>query len=293
MGRHQLSEPILGQESLSKALRGYRTYGARLVWGFGVKVSRDDVYDWEKCTGILAAQAPMWEPGSRRGYHPLTQGYLVGELVRRITGKSIGAVFREEFAEPLGADFHIGLAESEDYRVADMVPPPEPLTKGMSEETTEIYENPGLHPEDTRLRSWRGAEMPAVNGTANARGMAKVMAVLANDGEVDGRRYLSAAASRRAFEVAFEGFDHLTGDVPARTSIEFGLRDARAGAIIDLPHDDMIWGGGFGGSFLVVDRKNRTSFGYAMNKMHGGIHSMDWGRGLARSLWQAQGIIAG
>ena len=69
----------------------------------------EDLYDWEKVTALLAAQAPLWEPGTASGYHAITQGYLVGEVVRRITGESLGTVFREEIAEPLGADFHIGL----------------------------------------------------------------------------------------------------------------------------------------------------------------------------------------
>ena len=82
--------------------------------GWKEPISRDDLYDWDKVTALLAAQAPFWEPGTASGYHALTQGYLVGEVVRRITGRSLGTVFREEIAEPLGADFHIGLPESEE-----------------------------------------------------------------------------------------------------------------------------------------------------------------------------------
>ena len=80
--------------------------------GWKEKLVTEDLYDWGKVTSLLAAQAPYWEPGTAPGYHALTQGYLVGEVVRRITGKSLGTVFREEIAEPLGADFHIGLPAS-------------------------------------------------------------------------------------------------------------------------------------------------------------------------------------
>lgn len=254
--------------------------------GWTETMSRDDVYDWKISTDRLAAQAPYWKDGEKRGYHALTQGYLVGEVIRRITGKTIGTFFREEIAGPLGADFYIGLPETEDHRVAEMLPPSEELTANMPEETARIMSNPGLHPVDTRLRAWRGAEMPAVNGTANARGMAKIMALLANGGVAKGRRFLSEAACNRALEVAVDTHDCLVG-VPVRTSIEFNLRDPRPGVPVLLPHDRSIWGGGFGGSLLIADYDGRLSFGYAMNRMHGGIHSMEWGSDLAADMWRA------
>ncbi|HSC61767.1 MAG TPA: serine hydrolase domain-containing protein, partial [Rhizomicrobium sp.] len=92
--------------------------------GWKEKITKEDLYDWEKATSLLAAQSPFWEPGTAPGYHALTQGYLVGEVIRRVTGKSIGRVFREEIAEPLNADFWIGLPASEDDRVAELIPPP-------------------------------------------------------------------------------------------------------------------------------------------------------------------------
>ena len=92
--------------------------------GWHEKIDRSVLYDWEKATGLLAAQAPFWEPGTAPGYHGLTQGFLVGEVIRRITGVSPGTFFRTELAEPLGADFHIGLPASEDARVATLIPPP-------------------------------------------------------------------------------------------------------------------------------------------------------------------------
>ena len=94
--------------------------------GWEEKVTLEDMYDWEKVTALLAAQAPWWEPGTASGYHAISQGYLVGEVIRRITGRTVGTVFREEIAEPLGADFWIGLPASEDGRVAELIPPPTP-----------------------------------------------------------------------------------------------------------------------------------------------------------------------
>ena len=92
-----------------------------------------DLYDWEKMTSLLAAQAPLWEPGTASGYHMFTLGFLIGEVVRRITGKSLGTFFREEIAGPLGADFHIGLPASEDPRVADIIPMAMPESPGKIE----------------------------------------------------------------------------------------------------------------------------------------------------------------
>ena len=111
--------------------------------GWKETVSEADLYDWDKVTALLAAQAPFWEPGTASGYHGMTQGYLVGEVVRRITGRSIGTVFREEIAEPLDADFYIGLPESEDARVADLIPPPPGTGMGDGAQT-----EPRPHAED-------------------------------------------------------------------------------------------------------------------------------------------------
>ena len=88
--------------------------------GWTAPMEKEDLYDWDKATSLLAAQAPLWEPGTAPGYHAVTQGYLVGEVIRRIDGRSVGNVFRDEFAGPLGADFHIGLPASEDHRVAKL-----------------------------------------------------------------------------------------------------------------------------------------------------------------------------
>jgi CubicO group peptidase (beta-lactamase class C family) len=160
--------------------------------GWKEKLTGADLYDWDKVCGLLAAQAPYWEPGTAPGYHALTQGYLVGEVVRRITGKSLGTVFRTEIAEPLGADFHIGLPASEDARVADLIPPPPGSALGDGPQTelqANMSNNPGVDISATRTRSWRGAEIPAAGGTGNARSIAEIHAILANGGEAKGKEF--------------------------------------------------------------------------------------------------------
>src|SRR5581483_5263521 len=92
--------------------------------GWAEPLAPEELADWDRCTELLAGQEPWWEPGTASGYHAVTQGYLVGEVVRRISGRSLGTFFREEVAEPLGADFHIGLPPEHDGRVARLIPHP-------------------------------------------------------------------------------------------------------------------------------------------------------------------------
>ena len=235
--------------------------------GWKEPIVNDDLYDWEKATSLLAAQAPFWEPGTAPGYHALTQGYLVGEVIRRITGRSVGTVFREEIAEPLGADFHIGLPASEDGRVAELLPPP-PGTSvgdvGQTELQANMSNNPGIDVAQSRTRAWRAAEIPAAGGTGNARSVAQVQAILANGGVAQGKRFLSEAGCRKALELQIEGQDLILG-TPARYGMGFGLSSRAA----PFPNPNTIYWGGYGGSLVVIDMDARATYAYAMNKMAG------------------------
>src|SRR3954470_12764993 len=110
-----------GKESVE--VRHLLSHNAGLS-GWQEPMQPEDLYDWEKATSRLAAQEPWWEPGTASGYHAITQGYLVGEVVRRVTGQTIGTFFAEQFAKPLDADFHIGLPDEHHARVANVIPPP-------------------------------------------------------------------------------------------------------------------------------------------------------------------------
>jgi len=253
--------------------------------GWKEKITNDDLYDWDKVCGLLAAQAPYWEPGTACGYHALTQGYLVGEVVRRITGKSLGTVFREEIAEPLGADFHIGLPASEDDRVADLIPPPPGSAIGdgpQSELSANMSTNPGVDVSATKTRAWRGAEIPAGGGTGNARSVAEIHAILANGGVAKGKRFMSEAGCRKALELQIEGTDLILG-MPARYGMGFGL----AGGILPLPSENVMFWGGYGGSLIIIDFDKRATFGYAMNKMAPTTTGDTRAFGLAMGMWQA------
>jgi CubicO group peptidase (beta-lactamase class C family) len=252
--------------------------------GWKEKVTVEDIYDWDKACALLAAQAPFWTPGTASGYHALTQGNLVGEVIRRVTGKSVGTVFREEIAEPLGADFHIGLPASEDHRVADLVPPPPapPPEQPLSELTLNIFTNPPINPMDTRTRAWRAAEIPAAGGHGNARSIAQIHAILANGGVAKGRRFMSEAGARKALEPQIEGTDLVLG-LPARFGLGFGLY----GDLVPMKNKNSIFWGGYGGSLIIIDMDARTTFGYAMNKMGSGTVGDARSLDIIAAMWDA------
>ena len=253
--------------------------------GWRETISVADLYDWEKVTTLLASQAPFWEPGTASGYHALTQGYLLGEVVRRIAGRSLGTVFREEIAEPLGADFHIGLPASEDARVADLIAPPPADTpfRGALTELQAGAARPVIDPSVTRTRDWRGAEIPAGGGTGNARSLAEIHAVLANGGLAKGKRLMSEAGCRRVLEWQLQGRD-LILDIPIR----FGLGFAVNAGLMPNPHT--VYWGGLGGSLVIIDMDARTTLAYAPNKMSGTLGDLR-AFGPAMALWEAMGTL--
>jgi len=233
-------------------------------------------YNWERMTSALAAEEPWWEPGSKHGYHALTFGYLVGEVVRRISGQSLGTYFRKEIAEPLGLDFHIGLSEQNDARVAEMLPMPLPepgednlIAKAFSDPqsmTFKAFANPPdlMVPATVNSRQWRAAEMPAANGHSDARSLARIYGALAQGGEIDGVDVLSLDEIERARVEQSCGDDAVLLGLPSR----FGL-----GFMLDLPEHkivpqgDMFGHPGAGGSIGFADSEAGVGFGYVMNKM--------------------------
>jgi len=235
--------------------------------GFAEPTQPEDLYDWDLITSRLAAQAPFWAPGTAPGYHAVTQGFLVGEVVRRIAGKSLGTVFAENLAGPLGADFHIGLDAAHDHRVADLVPPPggAAITPGEpSDLAKNMQTNPRINPLDTRTRAWRAAEIPAAGGQGNARSVVAVQTLMANGGVAGGKRLLSEAGVRRAQEMQIEGDDLVLG-MPVRYGLGYGL----PGPLRPFPNPNSVFWGGYGGSLVVCDMDARLCMSYVMNKMAG------------------------
>jgi CubicO group peptidase (beta-lactamase class C family) len=258
--------------------------------GWRPAVSGEDFYNWEKVTSMLAAQAPLWEPGTASGYHVYTFGFLIGEVVRRITGKSLGTVFREEIAEPLGADFWIGLPASEDRRVTNLVgfeSPPSTANLQLTEVQRITFIDTQTDVPSTRTRAWRGAEIPAANGHGNARAIAEIHALLANGGVAKGKRIMSEAGCRKALEQQIEGPDLAMGGRQVRFGLGFGLPSPIL-ALTPLNPNSLFWAGG-GGSFVLIDMDARTTFVYAMNKMQRSLVGDERSFHIIRAMWQALG----
>jgi CubicO group peptidase (beta-lactamase class C family) len=238
--------------------------------GWEETLAAEDLADWEKCTTALAAQAPWWEPGTASGYHAVTQGYLIGEIVRRITGDSIGSFFAREVAKPLEADFHIGLPAAEDHRVSNVIPPPpirpDQFEGPISELMLKTFLNPPIDATMTHHEWWRRAEIPAANGQGNARSVAAVQSVVAGKGAARGVRLLREAGTDPIFEVQADGIDKVLG-VPERMGMGYGLSNPP-----DMPLGPRAcYWGGYGGSVIVVDQDEALTVCYVMNRMEAGL----------------------
>ena len=172
--------------------------------GWEQPVTFEDICDWDKATSLLAAQAPWWEPGSASGYHALTQGYLVGEVVRRVTGQSLGTFLAKEVAGPVGADFHVGLGARalRPGRQRDPAAAARPSRRTRARSSSRRSATPSSMPTWAWRPEWRQAEIPAANGHGNARSLAQIHAVLACGGEANGVRFLSPAGVRRRSSVS-------------------------------------------------------------------------------------------
>jgi len=243
------------------------------VCGVSDKITVEDLYDWEKMVRLLAEQKPFWEPGTSAGYHAVTWGYLAGEIARRVTGKTIGAYFHEKVAKPLSADFFIGLPDDEMDRVANMIGPnrarvPQTTNPGEEPVVPPLYPvallNPNIRPfKDASSRAWRKAEIPAANGQANARSIARIYGALANGGEIDHVRIISPEGVQRAVrEEASNTEDPVTG-TPMRFARGFVLNTEGGYG----PNPNAFGHGGAGGSIGFADPKANLAAGYTMNQM--------------------------
>ena len=252
--------------------------------GWAEPMTDEDLYDWEKATSLLARQAPWWEPGTASGYHALTQGYLVGEVVRRVTGQSLGTFFAKEVAGPLGADFYIGLPEEHDRRVAAVIPPPPlDIDPDPTSVAARTLANPALRAEASWELNWRRAEIPAANGHGNARSVAAVQSVLACEGEIGGVRLLSRAGCDAVFEQQSHGTDLVLG-VPLRIGMGYGLNSAE---LPISPNQRACFWGGWGGSIVVVDLDARLAVAYMMNRMGEGTLGDQRGAGIVLAAFAA------
>ncbi|MFF1836358.1 serine hydrolase domain-containing protein [Streptomyces sp. NPDC058231] len=237
----------------------------------------EELYDWDLTTARLAAAEPWWEPGTRSGYHAFSYGFLVGEVVRRITGLLPGEFLRREVTGPLGIDFTIGLPEKEAGRVAELVVSPssrEAQAAAFAQMTPVAVAsllNPPTGAVAANSPQWRAAEIPAANGHGTARAIAALYGIFAGRGRADGRRILSEAAAERVREGQGSCRDLVLGDgLGHDTEIALGLwLSGPHGSYGPNPrafgHD------GAGGSCGLADPEAGVALGYVMNRMGAGI----------------------
>jgi len=227
---------------------------------FDPPVAVADLYDWRGATTRLARQAPRWEPGTLAGYHSVTQGFLVGEIVRRITGQSLAAFFAQHIAKPLGADFHFTMPAGAglDERFAPVLAPPDApdgdLVAAPPGDQGAATGGTAIRVSDGNSVAWRRAEILSGSGYGNARSVAAVQSVLACGGEARGIRLLSPEGCERAREEQYRGVDQILGR-SVRYGLGYGIFDPACG-----------WGG-WGGSLVMVDLDARMTVAYVMNQM--------------------------
>ncbi|MEV6390291.1 serine hydrolase domain-containing protein [Nocardia xishanensis] len=242
------------------------------VSGWQPPIDLTDIYDARAAAARLAAQPPWWEPGTASGYHALNYGHLVGEVIHRVTGRSLGRFFAEELAGPLGADFHIGTGPEHRPRIAPLIPPPA-LQFDMSaldqdSILVKTLTNPLLDVAETATAGWQEAEIGAVNGHGNARSVARVQSVVSCGGTLDGRKLLSDKTIDLIFEQQSDGVDQALL-APLRFGIGYGLPHRQTAPAV--PEGRVCWWAGYGGAIVVNDLDHRLTFAYTMNKMEPGI----------------------
>jgi CubicO group peptidase (beta-lactamase class C family) len=238
-------------------------------------LKHEELFSWEKVTTELARQEPWWTPGTRHGYHAITFGWLVGEVVRRVSGKSLGAYFRDEIAKPLGADAHIGVGPEFDARIAEIIyaPAPKPGEENIFAEMMKdpsfvsyaaIFNPPTMFAQETtNSREWRAAEIPGANGHANARALARIYGALARGGEVDGVKLFGPRKIERCYTEQSKGQDAV---LPLTTRFGLGYMLSQPGAMLG-PNPRSFGHPGAGGSLGYADPDAKVGFGYVMNQM--------------------------
>lgn len=242
--------------------------------------SVEQLYDWELTTARLAATEPWWEPGTRSGYHALTWGFLVGEVVRRVSGLRPGAFLEREVTGPLGLDFTIGLPEKEAGRAAELV---HARSRDDGERAAAFgrlpqaaiaaLANPPVGAAQANTAAWRAAEIPAANGHGTARSVAALYGVFAGRGSYGDRRFLSPGAAERVREGQGRCRDLVLGaGFEGETEVGLGLWLSGPHGSYG-PNPSAFGHDGFGGSCGLADPEAEVSLGYAMNRM--GPHIAD------------------
>jgi CubicO group peptidase (beta-lactamase class C family) len=244
------------------------------VPGWDKPVTLADLCNFDKAVALLAAQAPWWTPGTASGYHSFTHGFLIGEVIRKVTGTTLKDFIAKEIAAPLGADFQLGVGDSDLHRVSDLIPwsprlssdspsKPPPNPSSISER---VFNNPPFTPDMANTAMWRNAELGATNGHGNARSIAKILSTVSLEGRVDGKRLLKPETIDLIFQQMSNGIDLVT-NTPIRFGIGYGIRGE--GVVPTwVPQGRICFWSGLGGSVAIMDLDRRMTIVYAMNKLY-------------------------
>jgi CubicO group peptidase (beta-lactamase class C family) len=220
-------------------------------------------FDWDATCAKLAAMAPIWPIGSASGYHPLTFGFIAGEIFRRVDGRTMGTALREDLAEPLGLDLWIGLPDSEHDRVAELMRPTAlPKFGAMNEAVKAAFMTRWAAPGGRGTTEWRRVEIPSANGHATAPALARLMGALASGGALDGAPVLSPETMEKARAERIVGQDLVLPYV-----ISWGAGFMRnTPNLFYGPSADAFGHSGWGGSCAFADPSRGVSGAYVMNR---------------------------
>jgi CubicO group peptidase (beta-lactamase class C family) len=223
-------------------------------------------FDWNVHIHALEKQEPAWEPGTKGAYNSINIGFILGELVRRVTGKSVGTFLREEVTGKLGADYNIGLRPDEIARVSDMHPNPKNGFFNIADDrTTPLGRAFRSAPEIgyfQNCREIRELEVASFGGHGNARAMARIYAALAGNGVVDGIRILSPEAVERAAQLVWEGDCIMTRRL---LRMGYGFMHNEPGTVPMGANMAAFGHTGTGGAFAWCDRDRNMAFAYCTN----------------------------
>jgi CubicO group peptidase (beta-lactamase class C family) len=278
------------------------------------RLSAAEMQAWDPVAEALAAQAPWWEPGTAHGYHALSYGYLVGEVVRRITGRSLGTFFSEEVARPLGLEFYIGLPAALDERVSPILGanfgPPAGESEGgggggesgvgAAAEYAKTLLARSLNlggafrdPDWMNRPDWHAAEVPGGNGITNATSLSRLYAALigpVEDGPAE--PLLTPAQVERARTVLTFGPDQVFASVGFELEQAIGLGFWRSSPVTPFGGDGSFGHGGAGGSYGFADPELGLAVGYVMNQMSAGVLGDPRARGIVKAVYASAGSEA-
>jgi CubicO group peptidase (beta-lactamase class C family) len=252
--------------------------------GFPDEMDQELWFDWDAICAKLAAMKPLWPVGSASGYHPITFGYLAGEIFRRVDGRTMGTALREDIAVPAGLDLWIGLPDAEHGRVAELKRPTTlPKFGPLNEAVTAAFLTPWASPGGRSGADWRRMEIPSANGHATAPALARLTSALATDGELGGVHILSPQVRDAATRERIRGVDLV---LPYEMSWGAGFMRNEPNMMFG-PGKQTFGHTGWGGSCAFADPQRRISGAYVMNKQETGLLGDDRSRRLIEAAYAA------